>query len=184
MATYLGNQPELYHYGIKGMKWGVRKTPEERAQKYRDKKVAKLQKNQSEELRKVREQYGYDKKNEKRFTNQINKKYSYKIGEAMNMSIDDIKSEKRRNAAKIAKTTAKVIGGIALSGMAGYGALLRGVIMNNGQLDLFGDSVKITGDDLGVGNLRGSRGLVYFNNAWDEAVATGNTRFLDKYGHG
>lgn len=160
---YITNTPELYHYGIKGMKWGVRKSPEQRAQIYRDKKVAKLQKHQNEELRKVNEAYGYDKKIKKSLTSQINKKYGYKIGEAMNMSIDDIKAEKRHNAAKIAKKTATIIGGIGLSALAGYGALLRGVINGNGYIyypTLDGKGGYINGYDLGVGNLIGVQDVI------------------------
>ena len=110
MNTYIANPPELYHYGVKGMKWGVRKTPEQRAQKYRDKKVAKLKDRQNRDLYEARERYVGNNREMKKAVSAINKDYAARINSAMHMSISDIKAEKRYKAAKAAKTALKVVG--------------------------------------------------------------------------
>lgn len=123
MNTYIANPPELYHYGVKGMKWGVRKTPEQRAQKYRDKKVAKLKDRQNRDLYEARERYAGNNRETKRAVSAINREYSALINRAMHMSISDIKAEKRYKAAKAAKTALKVVGGIAATATAGVSVL-------------------------------------------------------------
>ena len=123
MNTYIANPPELYHYGIKGMKWGIRKTPEQRAQKYRNKKVAKLKDRQSRDLYEARERYAGNSREIKKAVSAINREYSARINRAMHMSISDIKAEKRYKAASAAKTALKVVGGIAATATAGISVL-------------------------------------------------------------
>lgn len=125
MDTYIANPPELYHYGVKGMKWGIRKTPEQRAQKYRDKKVAKLKDRQSRDLYEVRERYAGNSREIKKAVSAINREYSARINRAMHMSISDIKAEKRYKAATVAKTALKVVGGITATAVAGVSVLNR-----------------------------------------------------------
>ena len=110
MGTYITNSPELYHYGIKGMKWGIRKTPEQRAQTYRNKKVTKLKNRQNRDLYEARERYVGNNREMKKAVSAINKDYAARINSAMHMSISDIKAEKRYKAAKAAKTALKVVG--------------------------------------------------------------------------
>ena len=125
MNTYITNPPELYHYGVKGMKWGIRKTPEQRAQKYRDKKVAKLKDRQNRDLYEARERYAGNNHEIKRAVSAINREYSARINRAMHMSISDIKTEKRYKAAKAAKTALKIMGGVSAAAVATYGVALN-----------------------------------------------------------
>ena len=125
MNTYITNPPELYHYGVKGMKWGVRKTPEQRAQKYRDKKVAKLKDRQNRDLYEARERYAGNSRETKKAVSAINREYSARINRAMHMSISDIKTEKRYKAAKAAKTALKVVGALLPAAATTYGIALQ-----------------------------------------------------------
>ena len=126
MNTYITNPPELYHYGIKGMKWGIRKTPEQRAQTYRNKKVTNLKNRQNIDLYEARERYAGNKREMKKAVSEINKNYAARINSAMHMSISDIKAEKRYKAAKAAKTALKVVGALLPAAAATtYGIALQ-----------------------------------------------------------
>ena len=46
---------ELYHYGVKGMKWGVRRSPVQLGHDVRQKRLAKKMRRNSQELRCITE---------------------------------------------------------------------------------------------------------------------------------
>ena len=46
MSNVVCSSNELYHYGVKGMKWGVRRTPEQLGHKRRKSEIEKSKSNQ------------------------------------------------------------------------------------------------------------------------------------------
>ena len=125
----------LVHYGILGMKWGVRRTPEQlghkaavassKLQKYKDKKTAKVEKMYAKSIRTIEDALEYDPGN-KELTSQLNdlKKLRDKDLEGVkNMTYTDVvkeqkqlSQERKEKAAAIAKSTIKTAGGVALWG--------------------------------------------------------------------
>lgn len=54
----------LYHYGVKGMRWGVRRTPEERLKRYTSREIEKVE---SRRLRENRYENRRIKKNQNKY---------------------------------------------------------------------------------------------------------------------
>lgn len=131
---------ELMHFGIKGMKWGVRRTPEQlghptsgkknkaaiasnKLQKYKDKKIKKVDKMYAKAIRQTEEALEYDPKNRnlKKQLRGLNNLKQKDIDKIESMSYTDVVNEQKairqariQKAGKIASTTAATVGSTAL----------------------------------------------------------------------
>lgn len=117
---------ELEHYGILGMKWGVRRTPEQlghRLQKYKEKEFNKAHKRTEREwderikqMRKAKK--SKDKKKIKKIQDLMdagrkhnNREFTY----LANMTVDDMKRERRAAGKSIARSALITLGSTVLS---------------------------------------------------------------------
>lgn len=75
MSNYIYYNGELYHFGVKGMKWGHRKAKQEAKTNYKDAiakrkaDIAKVKSDYKEELAKAKKAYQETKNNKKPSTN-------------------------------------------------------------------------------------------------------------------
>lgn len=137
---------ELVHWGVKGMKWGVRRyqnkdgslTPagKKRARAYRDKEIKALDKTwRTDKLEKRLD------KNVKRYSENPNDRLRDKIGRdaadiayrkglkavetsaVRNMSLKDLTSEMQEVGARKVNNVMSVIGGATMAGLVGVGVV-------------------------------------------------------------
>ena len=78
---------ELYHFGIKGMKWGIRKDPKKAAARKRKRTLRKKQREKYREMRRVRDQ----------MTEDFNKKNAKTLAKKRNAAKYEAQDEKMKN---------------------------------------------------------------------------------------
>ena len=115
---------ELYHYGVKGMKWGVIR--------WKDKLgYGRLHKKSSKYEAKIEKQLSKKHINEKKL-----KKYKYKkdkIQKAMNLKYSDLTPEEKKQGARAYSKISKIAKGLGIFGLGvGVGALTQNIIDNGG----------------------------------------------------
>lgn len=137
---------ELYHYGVKGMRWGVRKSPEERLKQYTSREIDKVKarrmKEEKREDRKIRKrQYKYDQilsdkggddgsRKVDRAANKLVKAKadSYtnsaiakrEIKKLSSMKYEDMSEEKRKVGGAILRSALITVGTTTLSATTGF----------------------------------------------------------------
>ena len=115
---------ELYHYGVKGMKWGVIR--------WKDKLgYGRLHKKSSKYEAKIEKQLSKKHINEKKL-----KKYKYKkdkIQKAMNLKYSDLTPEEKKQGARAYSRISKIAKGLGIFGLGvGVGALTQNIVDNGG----------------------------------------------------
>ena len=115
---------ELYHYGVKGMKWGVIR--------WKDKLgYGRLHKKSSKYEAKIEKQLSKKHINEKKL-----KKYKYKkdqIQKAMNLKYSDLTPEEKKQGARAYSKITKIAKGLGIFGLGvGVGALAQNIADNGG----------------------------------------------------
>lgn len=133
---------ELYHYGVKGMKWGVRKSEEERVASYTNREIGTITKRRMREVdresrnimkreKKYDEalsKYGTSPKSQKagsKYANAIfNKEYNQRIAQAeieklKNYNLSDIKKERKAVGQAYATSALTTIGSATLASAIG-----------------------------------------------------------------
>lgn len=131
---------ELYHYGVKGMKWGVIK--------WKDKLgYGRLHKKSSKYEAKIEKQLSKKHINEKKL-----KKYKYKkdqIQKAMNRKYSDLTPEEKKQGARAYSKISKIAKGLGIFGLGvGVGALAQNIADNGGIRKEFkydNDDVRLNG---------------------------------------
>lgn len=120
------NQYELYHYGVKGMKWGVRKK--------RDSKNAH-NKNYTDKQRKTDRAF-YGEKGEKRINRKLNEGYGLRGArhfEAERRQRAEKRKKKLKKAGKAIKGTAAAVGSAWLTDQLFYGGVGTKLVINLGK---------------------------------------------------
>ena len=115
---------ELYHYGVKGMKWGVIR--------WKDKLgYGRLHKKSSKYEAKIEKQLSKKHINEKKL-----KKYKYKkdqIQKAMNLKYSNLTPEEKKQGARAYSKISKIAKGLGIFGLGvGVGALTQNIVDNGG----------------------------------------------------
>lgn len=133
---------ELYHYGVKGMKWGIRKSEEERVRNYQDREIATIRKRRVKEVdrenRRIikREQkydealskYGQGAKVQKaanKYTNAIfNHEYNTRVAQAeinklKDYKMSDIKKERKAVGQAYVTSALTTVGSFTLATAVG-----------------------------------------------------------------
>ena len=126
---------ELYHHGVKGMKWGVRKSEKERVRSYTDREIATIQKRRVREVDREsrtimkREQqydealakYGQSVKSQKAGTKYaqaiFNKEYNQRIAQS---EVDKLKDYKLSDVKKERKAVGQAYATSALTTIGTY----------------------------------------------------------------
>ena len=126
---------ELYHYGVKGMKWGVIR--------WKDKLgYGRLHKKSSKYEAKIEKQLSKKHINEKKL-----KKYKYKkdkIQKAMNLKYSDLTPEEKKQGARAYSKISKIAKGLGIFGLGvGVGALTQNIVDNGGIRKEFESTDKI-----------------------------------------
>lgn len=153
VVTGLHDQDELYHYGIKGMKWGVRRYRNEDgsltpAGKKREKQLAEYKKKETARLDKIYDTKKYDdrvKKYQEKYVDTGKERYLKKIDEAQfkkyqaiglkavenssikNMTYEQMKDEKR---AVMINTGRNIVRAASTAGIA-IGGIVGGKLAND-----------------------------------------------------
>ena len=130
---------ELYHYGVKGMKWGVIR--------WKDKLgYGRLHKKSSKYEAKIEKQLSKKHINEKKL-----KKYKYKkdqIQKAMNRKYSDLTPEEKKQGARAYSKISKIAKGLGIFGLGvGVGALTQNIVDNGGIRKEFESTDKIITND-------------------------------------
>lgn len=130
---------ELYHYGVKGMKWGVIR--------WKDKLgYGRLHKKSSKYEAKIEKQLSKKHINEKKL-----KKYKYKkdkIQKAMNLKYSDLTPEEKKQGARAYSKISKIAKGLGIFGLGvGVGALTQNIVDNGGVRKEFESTDKIITND-------------------------------------
>lgn len=198
------NQDVLMHYGILGMKWGVRRTPEQlghkkaavganRLQKYKNQKIAKVEKMYAKSMGQVKTALEYDPNNKdlKKQLKHLESLRKKDIDKVESMSYTDVvnekarvSSERRAKAAQITKSVIKTAGATALwgarMGLVGvkiYGVFKAGTII----AEFAGRGVEWLGSEEGQAFLgKGFNAINTFVNVADKAASVANPD-LGKY---
>lgn len=115
---------ELYHYGVKGMKWGVIRWKDKLGYGRLNKKVSKYESKIDKQLSK------------KRINQKKLKKYKYKkdqIQKAMNLKYSDLTPEEKKQGARAYSKITKIAKGLGIFGLGvGVGALAQNIADNGG----------------------------------------------------
>lgn len=130
---------ELYHYGVKGMKWGVIR--------WKDKLgYGRLHKKSSKYEAKIEKQLSKKHINEKKL-----KKYKYKkdkIQKAMNLKYSDLTPEEKKQGARAYSKISKIAKGLGIFGLGvGVGALAQNIADNGGIRKEFESTDKVITND-------------------------------------
>lgn len=130
---------ELYHYGVKGMKWGVIR--------WKDKLgYGRLHKKSSKYEAKIEKQLSKKHINEKKL-----KKYKHKkdkIQKAMNLKYSDLTPEEKKQGARAYSKISKIAKGLGIFGLGvGVGALAQNIADNGGIRKEFESTDKIITND-------------------------------------
>lgn len=135
----------LAHYGILGMKWGVRRTPEQLGhrkssdptERYKEKKIAKIDRLYKRAFAEADKATALDPKNKrlKSQVKQLKKLYQSDIDKVKSMTYIDVQNEKRAISARRAKM---VKGAIATTAKTAAGASLWGLRMGLTATRIYG----------------------------------------------